>query len=150
MEFNGEIVFGIADANPIEVDFGGDILPTKTIDKGSIIALGKKAPKYRWVYIVKYNNEKEYLESLEKMISQLCEKSDYVNQLTKIYDEVYISIYIRSDFAEIGFSLPSNIFKKMSLLECAVNFEILSFGMALNEESVTKNEDRHIWKIKRQ
>lgn len=33
MEFNGEIVFGIADANPIEVDFGADILPTKTIDK---------------------------------------------------------------------------------------------------------------------
>ena len=29
MEFNGEIVFGIADANPIKVDFGGDILPTK-------------------------------------------------------------------------------------------------------------------------
>ena len=46
------------------------------------------------------------------MISQLCEKSDCVNQLTKIYDEVYINIYIRSDFAEIGFSLPNNILKK--------------------------------------
>lgn len=34
MEFNGEIVFGIADANPIKVDFGEDILPTKIIDKG--------------------------------------------------------------------------------------------------------------------
>ncbi len=135
MRFNGEIVFGIADANPIKVDFGGDILPTKTIDKGSIVALGRKAPKYRWTYILKYNNEKEYLECLEKMISQLCEKSDCVNQLTKIYDEVYINIYIRSDFAEIGFSLPNNILKKMSLLECTVNFVILSFGMATDEES---------------
>lgn len=61
MEFNGEIVFGIADANPIKVDFGEDILPTKIIDKGSIVALGRKAPKYIWTYILKYNNEKEYL-----------------------------------------------------------------------------------------
>lgn len=132
MEFNGEIVFGIADANPIKVDFGEDILPTKIIDKRSIVALGRKAPKYIWTYLLKYNNEKE---CLEKMISQLCEKSNYVNQLTKIYDEVYININIRSDFAEIGFSLPNNIFKKISLLECTVNFAILSFGMVSDEES---------------
>ena len=100
-----------------------------------IVAFGRKARKYRWTYILKYNNEKEYLECLEKMISQLCEKSDCVNQLTKIYDEVYINIYIRSDFAEIGFSLPNNILKKMSLLECTVNFAILSFGMVPDEES---------------
>ena len=137
MEFNGEIIFGIADANPIEVDFGGDILPTKTVDRGSIIALGRKASKYRWGYIIKYNNEKEYLESLEKMISQLCEKSDYVNQLIKIYEEVFINIYIRSDFAEIGFSLPNNILKKMSLLKCPVNFEIFSFGMVPDEKLPT-------------
>lgn len=135
MRFNGEIIFGIADDNPIEVDFGGDIFPTKTIVKDSIIALGKKAPKYRWGYIIKYNNEEEYLKSLEKMIDQLYEKSDYINKLAKIYDEVYINIYIRSDFAEIGFTLPGSVLKKISLLECTVNFEILSFGMALDKNS---------------
>ena len=86
------------------------------------------------MYEVKYDNEREYLENLEKIISQLCERSEYINQLTKIYEEVSISIYIRSDFAEIGFSLPSMIFKKMSLLDCTLNFEILSFGMAIDEK----------------
>ncbi|MDE7446200.1 MAG: DUF4279 domain-containing protein [Lachnospiraceae bacterium] len=134
MDFNGEIVFDIADVKRIEVDFGTDILPTKVINKGEEVALGRKAPKYRWMYEVKYDSEREYLENLEKIISQLCERSEYINQLTKIYEEVSISIYIRSDFAEIGFSLPSIILKKMSLLDCTLNFEILSFGMAIDEE----------------
>lgn len=134
MEFNGEIVFDIADVKHIEVDFGTDILPTKTISKGDVVALGRKAPKYRWMYEIKYDGEKEYLENLEKIISQLCERREYVNQLVKIYEEVSINIYIRSDFAEIGFFLPNNILKKMSLLNCTFNFEIFSFGMAINEE----------------
>lgn len=135
MEFNGEIVFDIADVRPIEVDFGTDILPTKTIHKGDVVALGRKAPKYRWIYEIKYDGEKEYFEHLEKIISQLCERSEYVNQLTKIYQEVSINIYIRSEFAEIGFALPNSIMKKMSLIDCSLNFEIFSFGMAINEET---------------
>lgn len=46
-----------------------------------------------------------------------------------------MNIYIRSEFAEIGFALPSSIIKKMSLIECSLNFEIFSFGMAINEET---------------
>ena len=133
MEFNGEIVFDIADVKQIEVDFGTDILPTKTINKGDMVALGRKAPKYRWMYQIKYDGEKEYFENLEKMINQFCDKKEYVNQLTKIYEEVNVNIYIRSDFAEIGFSLPSSLLKKMPLLDCSFNFEIFSFGMAINE-----------------
>lgn len=135
MEFNGEIVFDIADFKPIEVDFGPDILPTKIINKGDVVALGRKAPKYRWIYEIKYDGEKEYFEHLEKIISQLCDKSEYVNQLTKIYQEVSINIYIRSEFAEIGFALPNRIMKKMSLINCPLNFEIFSFGMAINEDT---------------
>lgn len=65
MEFNGEIVFDIADAKQIKVDFGPDIIPTKTINKGDVVALGRKAPKYRWMYEIKFEGEKEYLESLD-------------------------------------------------------------------------------------
>lgn len=131
MKFNGEIVFDIADMKHIEVDFGTDILPTRVINKDDIVALGRKAPKFRWMYEIKFSGEKEYLVSLEKMINLLCKKREYVNYLTRIYDEVSINVYIRSDFAEIGYSIPSHIIKELSLLECTLNFEILSFGMAI-------------------
>ena len=129
MEFNGEVVFDIADEGQIEVDFGTNILPTKVVNKGDTIALGRKAPKYRWMYEIKYSCEREYLNSLEKMLNQLCERREYVNHLTKIYEEVCINVYIRSDFAEIGYSLSNHILKKISVLECVLNFHVLSFGM---------------------
>lgn len=134
MDFNGEIVFDIADDNCIEVDFETDILPTKIINKGDVIALGKKAHKFKWIYQMEYNNANEFIERLEKMLNQLCKRSEYVNKLVAKYDEVSISIYIRSEFAEIGYSLPSDILKKMSMLDCRFNVEIFSFGMVLDEE----------------
>lgn len=138
MVINGEIVFEIADVKYIEVDFGTEIIPTKIVNKGDIVALGRKAPKYKWIYEIKYDGEKEYFNSLDKMVNQLCERKEYINQLTSRYEEVSINVYIRSDFAEIGYSLPNSILKKLSLLECTLNFEILSFGMALDEEMPTE------------
>ncbi len=130
--FNGEIVFDIADTKHLEVDFGSEMMPTKIVNKGDVVALGRKAPKNRWEYKIAYSGEKEYLESLHKMVSQLCNKKEYVNELTRTYEEVSINIYMRSEFAEIGYSIPSYILKEMSLLDCALNFNILSFGMATN------------------
>ena len=134
MEFRGEIVFEIADRKHIEVDFGTAILPTKIVNKDDVVAIGRRAPKYRWIYEIKYCGEKEYIGNLEKMLDQLCEKKEYVNHLTKEYEEVNLNIYIRSDYAEIGYSLPNNIIRKMCLLECAFNFVILSFGMVTSIE----------------
>lgn len=134
MIFNGEIAFEIADDKNIEVDFGSEVKPTKIVNKGDVIALGREAPKHRWMYEIKYDGETAYYESLDKMINQLYEKKEYVNQLLKIYEDVSINIYIRSDFAEIGYSVPNLFLKKLSLLNCTLNFEILSFGMAIDEE----------------
>lgn len=130
--FNGEIVFDIADAKHLEVDLGAQVIPTKIVNKGDVVALGRKAPKNRWLYKISFGNEKEYLESLEKMINQLSDKADYINELTKTYEDVSIVIYIRSDFAEIGCSIPSHILKKLSLLDCPLDFSIFSFGMTTN------------------
>ena len=41
-------------------------------------------------------------------------------------------IYIRSEFAEIEYTIPSHILKKLALLDCPLNFSILSFGMAID------------------
>lgn len=130
--FNGEIVFDIADIKHLKVDFRSGIIPTKIVNKDDLVALGRKAPKNRWIYKMVYSGEKEYLESLDKMISQLCKEKEYINELTRVYEEVSINIYIRSDFGEIGYCIPNYIIKKMSLLDCALNFKILSFGMVTN------------------
>lgn len=130
--FNGEIVFDIANTERLEVDLGAQMIPTKIVNKGDVVALGRKAPKNRWLYKISYGNENEYLESLDKMISQLSSKAEYINELTRTYEDVSIIIYIRSDFAEIGYSIPSHILKKLSLLDCPLNFSILSFGMTTN------------------
>lgn len=130
--FNGEIVFGIADEKHLEVDLGEDVKPGKIVNKGDVVALGRKAPKNRWTYKISYSDEKEYLESLDKMVNKLSGKAEYINELTKIYEEVSIMIYIRSEFAEIDYTIPSHILKKLALLDCPLNFSILSFGMAID------------------
>lgn len=130
--FNGEIVFDIADEKHLKVDLGAEMIPTKIVNKDDMVALGRKAPKNRWLYKISYENEKEYLESLDKMLTQLSSKAEYVNELTRTYEEVSIIIYIRSEFAEIDCSIPSHILRKISLLDCPLNFSIFSFGMATN------------------
>ncbi len=47
MEFHGSVTFAIADEKSIDVDFGADIIPTKTVKKGDVIFRGRKAPKNR-------------------------------------------------------------------------------------------------------
>lgn len=130
--FNGEIVFSIADFKHLEVDFGAEVMPTKIVNQGDEVVLGRKAPKNKWMYKITYDNEKQYINSLEKMVNQLCNKAEYVNELSRTYEEVNITIYVRSEFAEIGYSIPGHILKKLSLLDCSLNFCILSFGMAID------------------
>lgn len=134
MEFNGEIVFAVSDnEKKVEVDFGTEIFPTKIINKGDIIALGKTAPKNRWIHRVKYNGEKDYIEKLELVLNQLYEKKEYIDKLIKLYEQVELTIYIRSEFGQIGYTLPHYVIQKMALLKCDFSFDILSFGMVLDE-----------------
>lgn len=128
----GEIVFGIADEKHLDIDLGPEMMPTKIINKGDAVGLRRKAPKNRWMYKISYDNEKEYLESLDKMVNLLSGKAEYINELTRTYEEVSIKIFMRSEFAEMGYSIPSQIIKKLSLLDCPLDFYILSFGMVID------------------
>jgi len=129
MDFRGEIVFTVADENVINIDLGPQILPTKIVKKGDIIAIGRKSDKNRWFHAIKFDSEKQYKQLLEKMLSTLTEKRDNIKEIKKEYELVSIDVYIRSDYAQIGYSISNSIIKKLALLECAINFEILSFGM---------------------
>lgn len=129
---NGEIVFTVADVKHLDVDFGKKMMPTKIVNKGDVVVLGKKAPKNKWMHKIVYNSESEYLAGLEEMICQLCSNAEYVNELVKTYEEVSVMINIRSEYAELGYTIPNHILKKMSLLDCSLDFNVLSFGMAPN------------------
>lgn len=105
MPFHGSITFDIADEKDIDVDFGVDIIPTKTVKKSDVVFRGRSAPKNRWMYKLEFDNE-----------------------------EVSIKIFIGSNFAQIGFYLPNHILKKIALLDCEVSIEIISFGMVEDED----------------
>ena len=128
MCFDGDVVLGISDQSYIDVDFGKDILPTKIINKGDVIALGRKAVRYRWIHKEEFSGEKEYLEKLDNLLNRLCERIEYTNQLVKRYEDVNITIDIRSDYGQIGYSLPNYIIRKLGLLDCDICFDILSGG----------------------
>ena len=134
MCFDGEIVLGISDSSYMDVDFGKDILPTKIINKGDVIVLGRKASKYKWMHEEVFSGEKEYLEKLNDLLAKLCERAKYINQLVKRYEDVNITIYIRSEFAQIGYFLSNYIIRKMAYLNCNIYFDILSFGEVTDDE----------------
>ena len=129
---NGEIVFCISDNETLEINMGTEILPTKVINKGDVIALGRRAPMNKWMFKIAYDGETEFITSLEKMVNQLYNVKEYVNELIQRYAEVNLMINMRSEFAEMGCSIPSDIIKKISELNCSLDFRILSFGMAIN------------------
>lgn len=131
--FNGEIVFCIADTDEISVDFGPEMEPTKIVKKEKLVILGRKAPKNIWMYKIAYNGEKEYLEGLEKLVTKLDGKEKYINELIQIYDEVLITIYIRSEFGQIGYAIPNRILKKLSLIDCSLEFCVLSYGLVADD-----------------
>ena len=71
--FDGEIVFAITDEEQINVDLGVEMQPTRIVTRGDVVNLGRKAPKNRWIYEIKYNGLKEYFESLDEMIEEIGE-----------------------------------------------------------------------------
>lgn len=132
MEMYGEIVFAIADKKNIDVEF--DIQPTRIVKKGEVVALGRKAPKNKWMYIVKFSEEKEMLEKIEALTDLMISKKDSIVQIIDKYESVSMDVYLRTISAQIGFSMPTNILKKLAELGCTVNFNILSFGMVENDD----------------
>lgn len=138
MEFSGEIIFAISDCKSLNIDFGFDFMPSKIIKAGDKIALGRSAIKNRWMHCVKFSGHEELIIKLEEMADILLIKINKLNEYKMIYNEVCIEIYIRSELAQIGYSMPTTLLKKIALLECPVNCSILSFGGAICE---TERED---------
>lgn len=134
MNFVGEIIFAISDLERLDIDLGHDFLPTRIIKRGDVIALGRKAPKNRWMHCVKFYGHDEFIKKLEEMVNILLNKIDVVNEYKRIYSEVSIDVFIRSPRAEIGYSISSALINSIALLNCNFNCSILSFGEISFEE----------------
>ena len=67
-------MFAIADDGCIKVEFDEQIVPTKIVQKGDKIAIGKKAPKNKWMYKISFNDEDEFIELGAYTIEELKEK----------------------------------------------------------------------------
>ena len=55
--------------------------------------------------------------------------AEYVNKLVGVYEEVCITVYMRSEFAEIGYTVPTHILQKMSLLNCSIYFSTTPYSL---------------------
>lgn len=133
MDFNGEIIFSISDSKNISLDLGFNFSPTRVVKEGEIIALGRKASKNRWLYEKKFKGEKEYIENMDRLTELLMDKIDDIWQAIDQYEDVSIDVYLRSELAQIGFSMPAYILKRIATIGCSINFDILSFGMVEQE-----------------
>lgn len=132
MEILGSFTISISDSNlefsSIEKNIG--IQPTKVIKKGQLIGRleNKKAPYDIWVYEIKISNQEDIFVHLANLLNDLIPYSEYIQEISKIYDEVSINCYLRSNYAQIGFELTAEMIKTLQKLGLGINFHILSFG----------------------
>ncbi|MCH5185393.1 MAG: DUF4279 domain-containing protein [Oscillospiraceae bacterium] len=106
-----------------------ELQPTKTIRKGDNIRNNNRfvAEKDLWIYEKKYND----LESLNISLTDFLEEIEKIkNTDNKL--EKRVRIYIQSEPAQIFFSLPQVILKKISDLKLDMDISILSWGFAEN------------------
>lgn len=125
---NGEIVFAISDKKEIHVEFPNGLQPTREINVGDKVALGKVAPMNRWIYKELYEGHEGFYNTLNHIVDMLYLQREYINCLIREYDEVGITIYMRSEYGQMGFTLPSDIIRKCSVLDCPIHVDILSYG----------------------
>lgn len=126
---NGSFVFSVADEKNINViEKELNVLPTKIIHKGEKISIHRIAKKNRWIYSYDFkdninNNICEFLDLFLKNNSKILKK------IKASYEEVNLTIQIRSDYGQIGLIINQNILKRISKLNIDLEIDILSFGM---------------------
>lgn len=106
------------------------IVPTKVIRRGQLVGYSKnkKAPYDICLYEEKITNEEKPFGHLDNLLNELLPYCEYIKKISKLYDQVDINCYIRSDFGQIGFTLTSEVINMIKIFGININFHILSFG----------------------
>ncbi|WP_022777996.1 DUF4279 domain-containing protein [Butyrivibrio sp. AE3009] len=128
---SGDIVFKIVDNVEIKVDTINGIDPTKLVKRGEIKKFGRES-KNLWSHVEHFNNNNEFELHFLEMLTKLCENPENVHQLMETYEYVGITIYIRSDYGQIGWEFSPEMISMIAALGCEVSIDILSGGMVLD------------------
>ena len=128
---SGEIEFRIVDDNEINVENVNGIMPTRMLRKGEIKKFGRES-KNQWSHEEHFNNIDEFEILFSRMLKKLVEKREYIHHIMEIYEYVGITIYLRSDFGQLGWEFTPEMISMMALLGCEVSVDILSGGMVLD------------------
>lgn len=126
---NGNISLSImSEENKLDfIDSLLDIKATKIIHKGDIIAVKRISQNNIWLYSIKFD-ENQYNETIEIFMKRLIKSIDIIKELKKKYI-VTLTLYVRSEFAQMGICLDKSIIKMVSQLDLDLEIDILSFGM---------------------
>ncbi|GHU57129.1 hypothetical protein AGMMS49975_21970 [Clostridia bacterium] len=96
------------------------LLPNKKSRRG----IEDKLKTNTWWFCVKYENEIE--DALLQLYECIC--SIDFPKLRAISENLYISVYLQSDFSQISFDFSSIALKKVADLGLDINFSIFSWG----------------------
>jgi len=130
MYFSGKIVFEILNTGNIESDIIEQLgfEPTKVIVKGNTVGYSNRVAPYNiWAYEKKFEDS-NFSEVLISFYNNLLLNINNIVYVSRQYERTEINIYINTNYAQFGFSLPNNIINVMSKLGLEVNFHFLSSG----------------------
>lgn len=128
----GSICLTIADdvLNSEEIKNILKLEPSKFIEKNH--NGNKRIKKSVWIYKMKFTDNDSLKGTLDRFIMIFSEKQELIKILQKKYKEIYIKVYLRSDYGQIGYTLKKDFLKKLVLLDMDIDFDILSFGLVEN------------------
>lgn len=124
---NGNISLSImSEENKLDfIDSLLDIKATKMIHKGDIIAQKRISQNNIWLYSIKFD-ENQYNETIEIFMKRLIKSIGIIKELKKKYI-VTLTLYVRSEFAQMGICLDKSIIKMVSQLDLDLEIDVLSF-----------------------
>lgn len=89
--------------------------------------------KDTWIYKVEYRSIKDHDLSIEinKALASFLDKFEKINyhELKKSSDEAYVTIYVCSDNAQIGFTLDNKLMQRLYNLGIDIEYSIMSMGL---------------------
>lgn len=126
---NGSFVFSVADEKNINViEKVLNVLPTKIIHKEEKLSIDRIAKKNRWIYSYEFKDNLSH--NICEFLDLLLENDgEILKEIKASYQEVNLTIQIRSDYGQIGLIINKNILKRISKLNIDLEIDILSFGM---------------------
>jgi hypothetical protein len=79
---------------------------------------------------LKFVGSDDLVVQLKRLISDLNSKLNTIHAIASICEDISINIYIRSEYGQIGYSIPQSVLYPLAELGLDINFHILSFGGA--------------------